>query len=229
VTPRALDLFCGAGGTARGLQLAGFHVTGIDINPQPRYAGDLFIQGDALNLSVRPQDFDLIWASPPCQAYTTMRRLGKNAGRDAPELIKPIRQILEQSGIPFVIENVPGAPLIDPIILCGSSFGLGVRRHRLFECSFWALWPLCQHAEVGRPIAVYGDHPQQPGDKTNRVTRARTLCEGQEAMGIGWMLWRELTQAVPPAYAEYIGIAAMRYIGYTPKNENTNAMQGSRL
>jgi DNA (cytosine-5)-methyltransferase 1 len=235
--PRALDMFCGAGGATKGLQLAGFHVTGIDNRPQPRYCGDAFIQADALVPPVDPCQFDLIWASPPCQAYTGMQRLNTRAPkRDHPKLIEPVRNMLKACGRPFIIENVPGAPLIDPVMLCGSMFGLKVRRHRLFECSFWMMHPRCQHDleheptpvwGAGRPsrqevraarrarlspIAVYGDHPQTPGDKTMRVNRARTLREGQEAMGIDWMDWRTLTQAIPPAYAELLGLAAMRNI-----------------
>jgi DNA (cytosine-5)-methyltransferase 1 len=211
--PRALDLFCGAGGSARGLQLAGFHVTGVDIKPQPRYCGDAFVQGDALNPPFDLSEFDFIWASPPCQAYTGMQNINTRAPlRKHPRLIGKTRRMLEASGRSFVIENVPGAPLRDPTILCGSMFGLRVRRHRLFETNFWMMRPQCQHEPGVSPIAVYGDHPQTPGDKTMRVNRARTLVEGQEAMGIHWMDWRPLTQAIPPAYSEYIGRAALRYI-----------------
>lgn len=227
--PRALDLFCGAGGASMGLDRAGFDVTGVDIRPQPRYPFR-FVQGDALKPPFELSEFDYIWASPPCQAYTGMQRLNTRAPkRDHPRLIEPVREMLRSAGVPYTIENVVGAPLIDPIILCGSMFGLKVRRHRLFESNFWTLRPQCRHnleihpfpvwgdgrptrQEVRRarrsPIAVYGDHPQQPGDKTMRVNRARTLAEGQEAMGIDWMDWRPLTQAIPPAYSEFIGKAA---------------------
>lgn len=225
---RALDLFCGGGGVTKGLQRAGFHVTGIDLNPQPQYCGDLFIQADALKPPVRLVDFDFIWASPPCQAYTTMQALNtRGPKRVHPELVEPVRAMLESCGVPYCIENVPGAPMKHPIVLCGSMFGLRVRRHRLFEASFPMLTPPCQHAKQvepvpvwgdGRPsrqevrkarrqrsIAVYGDHPQQPGAGT--VNRARTLAEGQHAMGIDWMDWRPLTQAIPPAYSEFIARA----------------------
>lgn len=216
--PRALDLFCGAGGVAKGLQRAGFHVTGIDIKRQPRYCGDLFIQADALNPPVRLEDFDFIWASPPCQAYTGMQRINtRGPKRTHPKLIEPVRDMLRQSGCLYAIENVPGAPLINPIVLCGSMFGLRVWRHRLFECNFWTLRPECRHAAFPSPIAVYGDHPQSPGDKTMRVNRARTLAEGQGAMGIDWMDWRTLTQAIPPAYSEFIGRAALAEIAHRRK------------
>ena len=208
--PRLLDLFCGAGGAAVGYHRAGFDVVGVDIKPQPHYPFE-FHQADALTFPL--DGFDAIHASPPCQAYTSMRRLGKNAGRDAPELVEPTRARLIVSGRPWVMENVVGSPLLNPLRLCGSSFGLGVRRHRLFESSGLIFGLPCRHDLQPEPVAVYGDHPQQPGDKTYRVRRARTLAEGQAAMGIDWMPWRPLTQAVPPAYTEWIGARLLRAAG----------------
>ncbi len=219
--PKALDLFCGGGGVSMGLHRAGFDVTGIDLSPQPQYPFR-FIQADALAPPVRLSDFDLICASPPCQAYTAMQALNtRGPKREHPRLVEPVREMLKASGVPYCIENVPGAPMRDPIMLCGSMFGLRVRRHRLFECSFPLLTPPCQHDAMspvpvwgdGRPsrqearrarraIAVNGDHPQQPG--TGTVNRARTTQEGRDAMGIDWMDWRPLTQAIPPAYSEFI-------------------------
>lgn len=211
--PRALDLFCGAGGATRGLMAAGFHVTGIDLNPQPQYCGDSFVQADALRPPFDLTGFDFIWASPPCQAYTGMQRLNTRAPkRDHPKLIEPVRAMLQASGRLYAIENVPGAPLLNPTILCGSMFGLKVWRHRLFEANFWMMAPRCQHHLAPKPIAVYGDHPQNPGDKTYRVNRARNLREGQDAMAIDWMSWRPLTQAIPPAFGEFIGRAALQHL-----------------
>ncbi len=206
---RALDLFCGAGGVSMGLHRAGFDVTGIDLSPQPRYPFR-FIQGDALEADL--SGYDLICASPPCQAYCGMQRLNeaKGTAKVHPMLIEPVREKLIASGVPYIIENVVGAPLRNPIVLCGSMFGLGVWRHRLFECSFSTLWPHCQHGLCPEPIAVYGDHPQAPGDKTARVRRAKTLAQGQEAMGIDWMDWKTLTQAIPPAYSEFMARAFLR-------------------
>lgn len=140
VKPRALDLFCGAGGATKGLQLAGFHVTGVDIKPQPRYVGDAFVRMDALQADAG--EFDFIWASPPCQAHTSMKTM--HNARPHVDLIPATRALLQASGRPYVIENVEGAPLIHPILLCGTMFDLGcdgaeLRRHRLFECSF----PIC--------------------------------------------------------------------------------------
>jgi DNA (cytosine-5)-methyltransferase 1 len=207
--PRLLDLFCGAGGAAMGYHRAGFEVVGVDIKPQPEYPFD-FIQADALVyladvIETGFAKFDVIHASPPCQAYTSIRHLGKRAGEGAPDLVDATREVLEASGRPWIMENVKGSPLRNPLTLCGSSFGLHVRRHRLFESSELLFGLPCRHKEMPRPIAVYGDHPQQPGDKTYRVNRARTLVEGQEAMGIDWMPWKPLTQAIPPAYTEWIG------------------------
>lgn len=213
---RALDLFCCAGGVTKGLQRAGFHVTGIDIQAWPQYCGDDFKEMDALDVGrfhkTWASEFDFVWASPPCQAYTGMQRINTRAPkRERPKLIEPVRSMLIEFGTLYCIENVPGAPLLNPVRLCGSSFGLKVRRHRLFEMNFPLLVPNCSHPKES-PIAVYGDHPQTPGDKTMRVNRARTLKEGQEAMGIDWMPWRPLTQAIPPDYAEYIGRAAIDQI-----------------
>jgi DNA (cytosine-5)-methyltransferase 1 len=205
--PRLLDLFCGAGGAAMGYHRAGFEVVGVDIKPQPHYPF-AFIRGDALEvirLATDAEHFDVIHASPPCQAYTSMRHLGKRAGEGAPDLVDATRDALEATGVPWVMENVMGSPLRNPLTLCGSTFLLEVRRHRLFESSHLLFGSPCQHGAMPRPIAVYGDHPQQPGDKTYRVNRARTLHEGQRAMGIDWMPWKSLTQAIPPAYTEWIG------------------------
>src|SRR3990167_2438253 len=136
--PRALDLFCGAGGAAKGLQRAGFHVTGVDIKPQPRYCGDAFIQADAMTFLL--DGFDFIWASPPCQGYTTMNN---RHGSISPLLIDGVRQRLHHSGAAWCIENVLGARamMYHPITLIGEQFGLRVHRPRLFQASFGLLAP----------------------------------------------------------------------------------------
>jgi len=206
---RLLDLFCGAGGAAMGYYRAGFEVVGVDIEPQPDYPFT-FVQDDALGYALAyGAYFDLVHASPPCQAFSITGNLARAQGKQAStvDLLTPIREKLQESGKPYVIENVKGAPLVDPITLCGSTFGLGVRRHRLFESNL-DLVPHgpCRHKEQGRPIGVYhtlnDDIPQ--GGRT-----ARTLEEGQEAMGIDWMPWKNLKEAIPPAYALWIGRQAM--------------------
>src|SRR5713101_1334840 len=129
--PRALDLFCRAGGSTKGLQRAGFHVTGVDWKRQPRYCGDLFVQADALRPPFDLGAFDLIWASPPCQADSILRQLPWLKGKEYPRLIAPVRRLLSAAGVPWVIENVPGAPL-SGFELCGRQFGLPLYRHRVF-------------------------------------------------------------------------------------------------
>ncbi len=214
--PRLLDLFCGAGGAAMGYHRAGFDVVGVDIKPQPNYPFR-FVQDDAMDVLARKDmawvfgdggEWGAIHASPPCQAYTSMRHMGNGAGVGAPELIEPVRGLLQAWDLPYVIENVVGSSLRNPMRLCGSSFGLNVWRHRLFETSFPLLAMPCAHRLSEEPIAVYGDHPEDCRG-TKRVRRARNLAEGAEAMGIDWMPWRELTQAIPPAMTEHIGFYLM--------------------
>lgn len=205
VKPLALDLFCKAGGATKGLQRAGYHVLGLDIEPQPNYCGDAFRLGDALRPPLELSHFDLIWASPPCQAFTAHKRRPDHV-QAAPNLIAPIRELLEESGVPWVIENVSGAlpHMRSPFRLCGSMFGLDVQRHRYFETSFSVMAPACQH----------GLWPPRFPQATNRKNRRKTVEIGvwriplsvqQQAMGIDWMTLEELSNAIPPAYAEFIG------------------------
>ena len=212
---KCLDLFCGAGGAGEGYRRAGFDVTGVDIEPQ-KHNPHTFIQADALEyVRDHGHEFDLIHASPPCQAYTTLQGLGKQAHRPKFRLIEPVRNLLRSIGKPFVIENVVGAPLLTTVILCGQYFGLAVRRHRLFECSFLVWQPDCRPFHKPQPIAVYGDHPEKTKYKPGSggyINRAASIEEGREAMGIDWMPWKSLTQAIPPAYTEYIGKQAMNYM-----------------
>ena len=166
---KALDLFSGQGGATRGLQMAGYHVTGVDIDPQPRYIGDAFIQGDALTFDL--DGYDLIWASPPCQAYSELTPMEARA--DHPDLIDPIRTRLKAQTAPWIIENVAGArrKLHNPFMLCGSMFGLDVWRHRYFESvpRIFDLLPPCAHRRY--PITVHsGSH--------TRKTFAPILCTG---------------------------------------------------
>lgn len=203
--PRLLDLFCGAGGAAVGYSRAGFDVVGVDINPQPHYPFE-FWQWDALDAALAMfAGFDVIHASPPCQAHTRAGKLRDAQGGTAsePDMIEPTRAALRATGLPYVMENVEGAPMANYwLILCGSSFGLQVRRHRLFESNMMLMGLPCRHAEQGRPVGVY----HRMADEVPHGGRtARTLAEGQEAMGIDWMTWNELRLAIPPAYTEWIG------------------------
>ena len=230
--PRLLDLFCGAGGAAKGYQRAGFYVVGVDIKPQPRYCGDEFHQADALTFPL--EGFDAIHASPPCQAYSPLANMWSE--REYPQLIEAIRDRLAETEITFVIENVPGAPLLAPITLCGTMFGLGygdadLRRHRCFEVhpGLFALQPPCSHGGR-RTIGVYGGGGSDPRPD-HRDPRPRTVAvyghtggyskrqaakvagspqqfpvaARREAMGIDWMTNDELCEAIPPAYTEWIG------------------------
>lgn len=208
---RLLDLFCGAGGAAMGYRRAGFEVIGVDIKPQKNYPFE-FRQADALEYCRdHGHEFNVIHASPPCQRYA---RIGCVHGvrENHPDLVDPTRETLNSTGLPWVMENVPDAKLKNAIILCGSMFGLGsvgeldgiyrqLRRHRLFESNILLLSPECNHD--GEPIGVYGRGGPQ------RATRNRGYMGGTreriEAMGIDWMSRDELSQAIPPAYTEYIG------------------------
>lgn len=203
---RILDLFCGAGGAAMGYHMAfpDAEIIGVDIKPQPRYPFT-FIQSDAMQWLDDSKWYDLIHASPPCQAFSITGNLARAQGKKASDLdlLTPLRPLLRASGIPYVIENVPGAPLEDPVTLCGSTFGLRVRRHRLFESSL-DLQPhgQCRHKEQGKPVGVY----YSIGDKIpSGGTTATSLEDAQDAMGIDWMTWNELKEAIPPQYTFFLG------------------------
>lgn len=200
---RLLDLFSGAGGAAMGYHRAGFEVVGVDIAPQPHYPFE-FHQADALSFS--PDGFDAVHASPPCQAFTAYRRAGLVG--EHPDLIDAIRQKLTEWGGPWVIENVVGAPLVDPILICGSMFDppLDVQRHRLFETN----WPCFPPTECRHDLWT----PRFP-PASNRTNLRRTVEIGvgripmeiqKWAMDVSWMSRKELTEAIPPAYTEWIGL-----------------------
>jgi DNA (cytosine-5)-methyltransferase 1 len=225
--PRILDLFSGAGGAAVGYSRAGFEVVGVDIKPQPRYPFE-FVQADALKfmewlvdtgkgwrfdsegLELDSWEFDAIHASPPCQRFSSMTgRWGRE--EEHPDLIWPTRELLASTGLPYVIENVAGAPLEDPICLCGRSFGLPVRRHRLFEIGGFEipLVPACA-CDGSPPLQVNG----HPGGSSKRDPKARfgNKQEWSEGMGIDWMTGVEMAQAIPPAYTEFIGHQLLAHI-----------------
>ena len=198
---RLLDLFCGAGGAAMGYHRAGFEdITGIDNRPMPRYPFN-FIQADALGyLAEHGQEYDVIHASPPCQHYSVTKYLHNN---QYPDLIEPLRKMLKETGKTYVIENVIGAPLLDPITLCGISFGLMVRRHRLFETKFFILQPpdRCKNEKY---YVIFG-HEVRARRHGAKAGEKQKISVGRMAMGIDWMTRGELSQAIPPAYTEYVG------------------------
>lgn len=208
--PRVLDLFCGAGGASYGYAQSGWDVYGVDHVPQPDYPF-AFLQGDAMEVlaSGLLDEFDLVHASPPCQVWTRARHLreAQGATTKAQDLLTPSLPIIVASGLPYVIENVPGAPLRCDVTLCGSMFGLRVRRHRWFQSNLPLHAPSpCDHKKQGRPVGVY----HVLGDEIPHGGRtARTIEEARDAMGIGWMTWNELKEAIPPAYTWWLGGLAM--------------------
>lgn len=228
---RLLDLFSGAGGCARGFQRSGFYVVGVDINPQPNYAGDEFHQADALDVlrlllsggtweGYVLADFVAIHASPPCQAYSASQSMPGSGKHEA--LIEPTRDLLDRTGLPYIIENVVGAPLRDAVVLCGAAFGLradghDLARHRLFETNWpMGLVPPCAHGSAP-VIGIYGDRAKTSRGATlairsSRWSRPQSLAVGGEAMGIDWMTWRELREAIPPVFAEFIGEHLMQVV-----------------
>ena len=206
-----------------GYHRAGFEVVGVDINPQKHYPFE-FHQADAMTYPL--DGFDVIHASPPCQAFVALKAMWN--AKKHPNLIPTTRERLRKNGKPYIIENVERAPLDDPLMLCGSIFGLGcdtaeLRRHRLFEISPKQLILVnpCSHNWKAQTIAVYG----HAGGWSNRTKASvigvygghgrdrRRRMNGQnyptsarkEAMGIDWMTGEELSQAIPPAYTEFIG------------------------
>lgn len=214
--PLLLDLFCCAGGAATGYHRAGFDVIGVDIKPQPHYPFT-FMQGDALGILSMLMDwqdvgrpFVAIHASPPCQSYSKAVSIANR--KKHPDLVAATREALKATGLPYVIENVPRAPLVNPIQLCGSAFGLPIQRHRLFESNVPMMSPGC----------IHGAYPAIYPPAWNRKNKLRVLSisggytgpidleEHKRAMGVDWEITaRELSESIPPAYTEYIGAALM--------------------
>ncbi len=207
--PRLLDLFCGAGGAAMGYHRAGFDVVGVDIEPQPRYPFE-FRQADALTFPL--EGFDAIHASPPCQDHSMMQhRVGIHG---TGWMLAAMLDRLALSTVPWVVENVVGAVMPSPLIICGASFGLGASgldlpRHRVFQTSMAMLSYPCSH-RPGKTFGVYGHGPNSWHRR--KLGRTFTLAEMRDAMGIYWMDREELVQAVPPAYTEWIGTQLLRVV-----------------
>jgi DNA (cytosine-5)-methyltransferase 1 len=206
--PKLLDLFCGAGGAGVGYARAGFEVVGVDLVSQPRYPFE-FHQADALEWLESPMDlaaYDAIHASPPCQGYTTMNnRHGSTSAR----LIHEVRHLLQSTGLPYVIENVAGALgyMRSPVELTGEMFGLGVHRPRLFESNILLLAPARPRRQTD-PAAVYGKNDgRRLWTRTDGTElHVADLETARTAMGVDWMDWDELREAIPPAYTEWIGL-----------------------
>jgi DNA (cytosine-5)-methyltransferase 1 len=232
--PRLLDLFCGAGGAAMGYSRAGFEVSGVDLNAQNRYPFE-FVQADALAFlsDGGAPGFQVIHASPPCQAYSITKH---SHHKTHPELVEPLRELLRMTGLPYVIENVIGAPLLSPITLCGTMFDLKtvdtdgrplvLKRHRLFESNLLLLQPACRCKEfkdAGVKIGgVYGggsvDRAHAENVRRGGYTPAAAVRK--ELMGIDWMTQKELNQAIPPAYTEFIGKQLLQHLGISDKGES---------
>lgn len=221
---KLLDLFCGAGGAGMGYSRAGFEVVGVDIAPQKNYPFR-FIQADALEfVQVHGNKFDVIHASPPCQFFTQMRASWRAQGVNDGyvDWLTPTLALLRSCGKPYVVENVVGAGkyMRATIALHGGMFGLAVHRSRLFESNVLLM---AQYAPINRePVGVYDNRPRGTTHFRTRLNRngkgrspmriARTLEEGQEAMGVNWMEWHELKEAIPPAYTQYIGEQLMWHL-----------------
>lgn len=208
---KALDLFCCAGGATKGLQQAGYHVTGVDIYKSPRYCGDAFIHADALEVNL--DGYDLIWASPPCQHYSSITVVSSHSKEEHPnhpqtvtqhpDLIDLVRKRLIGSGTRYIIENVPNAPLINPIMLCGTMFGLLVVRHRLFETNppIYFAPAACAHQ---RKVVQAGRRPDREKNYASVVGHMSDIEFAKEAMQIDWMNGKELAEAIPPVYSKWL-------------------------
>ena len=191
-----------------GLHRAGFEVVGWDIKQQPHYPFEFHL-GNALDADLT--GFDFVWASPPCQSYAITNNIWKKPAGHYPDLVIPTRDKLKASGLPWIIENVPGASLHNPLTLCGRMFGLRVYRHRLFECSEFILAPP-HHSHSDR--ASCGRTPK--ADEFFTIAGHFGGVEGgKKAMGIEWMTRDELSQSIPPAYSEYLGRQVLKAIEST--------------
>jgi len=209
---RILDLFCGAGGAAMGYHRAfpDAEIVGVDNRPQPNYPFE-FVQADAMTYPL--DGFDFIHASPPCQAFTSLKVMANARRHD--DLLTGTRGRLKANGAPWAIENVPGAPM-SGVMLCGSMFGLHdgiyeLRRHRLFETSFPLPAMRCAHRLP--VVGFYGNHARRrqrtvnghPDHGQPDIPSSERMKLVDALMGINWMTWSEANQAIPPAYTQYIG------------------------
>lgn len=219
--PLLIDLYCGAGGAAMGYHQAGFDVIGVDLFPQPRFPF-VFIQADVLKLTpewLRMMGADAVHASPKCQKHSAMKSMHNAKVHE--DQIPGTRALLRAWDGPWIMENVEGAPLIHPLRLCGSMFGLGVegarlQRHRDFESQLPLTKPgPCVHPRGVPVLGVYGDHARnrkrRPGS-ADRGVQDFTQAQANAAMGIDWMTFGELSEAIPPAYTRHLGAQLLEHI-----------------
>ncbi len=214
--PRLLDLFCGAGGASVGYERAGFDVCGADIAPQPNYPFH-FYHADALSFDAEwiSDAFDAVTASPPCQHFTKYGNAVKDIKDRYEDLVAPTRELLEATGLPYVIENVETAPLNDPLMLCGSMFDLDVKRHRIFEAN----WPLeppvwgCRHKIWSRRFKAATGRKADSRYTIEVGSWDEPLERQKAAMGVDWKITtRELSESIPPSYTQFIGEQLLAHI-----------------
>ena len=214
--PKLLDLFCCAGGAAVGYSQAGFEIVGVDIDDQPNFPFQ-FIKHDALDIPLSfLKAFDVIHASPPCQSYSDLAKRNGNA-HEWPRLVEPVRDLLKCSKKPYVIENVEGAPLLEPVVLCGTMFPeLRVIRHRLFESNI----ELHAGAHQKHPLVFTYDKRKSHYGKLDQDTSYVqvtgggncTVANARDALGISWMTKNELNESIPPAYTKFLGLQLIEHV-----------------
>lgn len=219
--PRLLDLFCCAGGAGMGYFLAGFDVVGVDIRNQLNYPFP-FVKDDAINyLTKNIHNYDVIHASPPCQAYSKhvkskSSKWNHTLGIDEPKLIAELKKILANTGKPYIIENVTGArgEMREDLLLCGVMFGLPIARHRIFEISIGINQP--QHIKcrgIAKQYSKIKGWAYRDMSVTGKGRNAGTSDRWKEILGINWnMTQHELAESIPPAYTEYIGTEIIKVI-----------------
>lgn len=216
--PILVDGCCCAGGATKGYQQAGFYVVGIDIDPQPNYCGDEFVQGDVVafleecvargNRLLDGRSIAAYHVSPPCQKFSAMTACRPGLADEYPDLVEPLRQILEASGLPYVMENVPRSPLRADLVLCGQMFGLDLYRHRIFESNV----PLEQPAHPKHVIPASRAGHWVPGTIMSISGNVAPVAEARRVMEIDWTTRHELAESIPPRYSRFIGEQLLAHI-----------------